>query len=224
LTLDLFAISASALIVDVNASVHETSSPSLVFLAAGTYSVTPVGTAGGGLYDGWNANGTTTCAILAGCARTSPTTVVGWTNSYDVVSDAISSVSVIGPPLVPVAAQPAGIAQFQDYFLVSGSETDRYHVDDGNVYPSAAAALAVAQTSTFTLSSAGLVGFAIRDNPLFLNDNLGGMSLAVNLVPEPSTSILLSLGLGLTGLVRRRSRRTLRGQPDRARPWRNRSQ
>jgi hypothetical protein len=199
-TLGALAARSTALIIDVNATVNNTANPVFVSLAAGAYSVTPVGISGGGAYDAWNAWGSTNCAVSTGCPQTIPTTFIGWKSSYDVVSDAITAVSVSGSPLAPVAAE-----QFGSYWLVSGSEPHRYHVDNETVYPAAPDALANAESSQFTVSTSGLVGFAIHDG--FLNDNLGGMSLEVLQVPEASPAALL--GLGLASLcLRRRVRRT----------------
>ena len=175
-----------------------------VFLAAGTYTVTPIGTGGGGLYDAWNPWGLTTCIDSNGCPQTMPTTVLGWKNSYDVLSDDITAVSVSGTPLSPIAADPTDITVLEDYWLSNGTETDRYHVDDATVYASPGDAFAHAENSVFTLSTSGFVGFSIRDNGL--NDNLGGMSLSVVHAPEPSTAALLTFGLAGFG-IRRRARR-----------------
>jgi hypothetical protein len=150
----------AAIIVDVN-SLHGTATPDEIVLAAGTYVVTPVGIADGGAYDGWNPWGSTTCAAPGGCLLTVPTTVMGWKNAYDVISDDIVSVSVGGTPLVPVAVEPGGLDQIRNFFLSSASVT-RYHVDDQKAYPSALLALANPQASVFTLNSSGPVGFSVQ--------------------------------------------------------------
>lgn len=198
------ARSADALIIDIDATLNNISNPLQISLAAGTYAVTPVGIAGGGVYDAWNPWGTSTCGTPSGCAQTVPTTVVGWKNSYDVISDAITAVSVSGSPLSPISTDPTDTTSNQDYWVSNGSEPDRYHIDDSTVYPSAADAFAGAKSSVFTVSAGGLVGFAIRDSSL--SDNFGGMSLEINPIPEPSTAALLGLGLlSLAGWRRARA-------------------
>ena len=192
---------ADPIIVDIDATLHNTDDPVFVTLPAGTYSVTPIGIAGGGLYDAWNPWGDTTCTEPSGCPQTIPTTEIGWKFSYDVISDAIASASVDGTPLEAVEAEQPG-----NYWVVSESEPDRYHVDNETVYPSAPDALAGSKASAFTLTEAGPVGFAIRDG--VIDDNLEGMSLEV--VPEPSAALQLGAGVGaLCACARtRRARRT----------------
>ena len=202
-----FALAASpsqALVIDIDGTANNFANPVNAFLAAGTYLVTPLGIAGGGAYDAWNPWDFSDCATPSGCTQTIPTSVMGWKNSYDVISEALSAVSVAGSPLAPVASEPAGPGGLQDYWLASPSETDRYHVDDGKVYPTAADAFAAAQSSQFTVSASGLVGFAIYDSSVA--DNSGGISLEITAIPEPSTAGLLALGLIPLALVHRKSR------------------
>jgi hypothetical protein len=199
--LDFLPRAALALIVDIDATANTIGNPVTVFLAAGTYSVTPIGVAGGGIYDAWDPWDDATCLTPSGCTQTYPTTDRGWKNAYDVISDAISAVSVSGSPLSPVGSEPSGDPGVQDHWIASPSETDRYHVDDGLVYPTAADAFAAAESSAFTVTTSGLVGFAIRDSETA--DNQGGISLEISSIPEPSTAALIALGLAL--LARRQS-------------------
>jgi hypothetical protein len=191
--------------VDVDAIHNNFANPVWVSLEAGDYSVTPVGIAGGGAFDAWQPWGdATTCGAPSGCVQTIPTTFVGWKNSYDVLSDALTAVSVSESPLTPVAQEPTNEAFLQDYWLANASVVDRYHVDDGMVYPSAADAFVPAAASVLTVSQAGLVGFAIRDD--FPSDNLGGVSLEIAPLPEPAGMPALTLGFAALA-IRRRSRR-----------------
>jgi hypothetical protein len=192
------AASADTVIVDVDAAVRNLDDPVVVTLDAGTYSVRPIGVESGGAYDAWNPWGETTCEVPEGCAQTTPTTETGWKVSYDVISDALTAVSVSEVPLEPVAADQPG-----DYWIASETDPDRYHVDNETVYPTPLDALPNAASSIFTVSEAGLVGFAIRDG--YLDDNTGGMSLAVTPVPEPSRTLLLGAGVAaLLACARRR--------------------
>jgi len=86
----------------------------------------------------------------------------------------------------------------ETYFLVD----NYYFVQAGLAYPTNLNALAGAQDSIFTLTTAGFVGFSIRDNPL--SDNQGGISLNINSVPVPGAVWLFVSGLaGLVGLRRK---------------------
>ena len=134
---------ADPIIVNINASLRNMDDPVIVTLDAGTWSVTPIGPADGGAYDDWNPWGETSCEDPEGCAQTIPTTVEGWKNSYDVISDSLAAVTVSAAPLTHVPAEPEAEASLEDYWLANGSEPDRYHVDDRAVYASAANALAV---------------------------------------------------------------------------------
>ena len=91
--------------------------------------MTPVAIAGGGAFDCWQPWGETTCGNPAGCVQTIPTTFTGWKNSYDVISDALTAVSVNESPLAPAEEEPTGEAFLQDYWLANASVVDRYHVD-----------------------------------------------------------------------------------------------
>jgi hypothetical protein len=194
------AASADLVIVDVDAAVHNFDDPVVLMLDAGTYSVRPIGVESGGAYDAWNPWGETTCEVPEGCPQTNPTTVIGWKVSYDVISDAITAVSVSETPLEPAATDPpAG-----HYWIASETEPDRYHVDDDTVYPTPADALVAGESSTFTVSEAGPVGFAIRD--AVVDDNTGGMSLAVVPVPEPSRPALLGAGIAALAVCARAPR------------------
>ena len=203
LLLGLFSARAgTALIINIDATTNNFANPINLLLAAGTYTVTPIGIAGGGLYDAWNPWGDATCGNPSGCTQTLPTTVTGWKNSYDVLSEALSAVSVNGSPLSPIPSEPTDIGYEDGHWISNGTETDRYHADSPIVYPTAADAFPGAESSVFTVTSAGFVSFAIRDDvPV---DNLGGMSLEILAIPEPSTGALLTVGVMALALRRRR--------------------
>jgi len=198
------AASDDVVFVDVDATLHNSANPVIVELAAGTYVVTPIGIADGGAYEGWNPWGNATCATPTGCPQTLPTTDTGWKTSYEVLSDAITAVNVGEAALSPVPAEPTGFEQIQDYWIASASQVDRYHVDEPIVYPSASDGLTSAESSSFVLAQPGPVGFAIRDADL--DDNLGGVSLAI---PEPSEPLMLGSGAAAV-LVGARTRRAAR--------------
>ena len=176
----LYAADSAAAIVNLNARSNDLANPVELSLAAGTYTITPIGTADGGLYNAWNAWGATTCSNPAGCPRTSPTTVTGWLNIYSFGSADMTDVYINGSAAIPAVGST-------------------YFVDPFVVYPDPLAALAHAWSAEFTLSTASTitVSFAIPDRPL--SDNLGGLSLFVDAkttpVPEPAPLTLLAFVL-----------------------------
>ena len=194
---------AYAAIVNINSGANHLGNPVQVFLDAGTYSVTNIGVADGGAYDGWSNWSFTTCGVAAGCPLTVPTSLTGFRSAYNVISPDITDVRVDGTALTPISTAPTDVTLFADFFAIG----DRYHVDDTLVYPTALQALANARSSEFTLATSGLVGFAINDIlPLF--DNRGGVSLLVSevsAIPVPAAAWLFGTALiGFVGFSRRR--------------------
>ena len=80
-----------ALIVDVPSDVPPNSviagpNPVLIPLTAGTWHVTPVGTAAGGAFDAWNAWGN-----VSGCDGSGENCTTGWLHEYQISSAEIGS-------------------------------------------------------------------------------------------------------------------------------------
>jgi hypothetical protein len=161
--------------------------PVALFLAAGTYTVTPVGLdTPGALYTAWSNFGINSNTDTGtGCAADGTNCATGWLNVYFYQSAQLG-------------------------FNGAGSP---YGVPRGAPFQTAALALANAVPSTFTLSGVGdLLEFGFIDHPEF--DNFGGMSLLIDEVteaqpiPEPMTLTLLATGLvGIGVRARRRSAR-----------------
>lgn len=159
-------------IVNLDSKVNNAANPVEILLEAGSYTVTPVGTAQGGAWDAWNAWGPTSCADATGCPFELPRKT-GWIHSYEVRSSHLDNVTVDGRPLSPSSVMPSGT---RSYFFKSGS-SGHYEVVADRIFPDASIALAAAYPSTFTIASAGMVEFLIPDQTP--SDNVGGVSLLV---------------------------------------------
>lgn len=197
--ISMLGLQAHAAIVNINSGFNYLGNPVQIFLDAGTYSVTNIGVADGGAFDGWSNWNSTTCGVTSGCPITVPTSLTGFRSAYNVVSPDITDVRVDGAALTSISVAPTDVTLFADFFVIG----DRYHVDDTLVYPTALQALGNARSSEFTLATGGLVGFAINDIlPLF--DNRGGVSLLVSevsAIPVPAAAWLFGTALiGLAGL------------------------
>jgi hypothetical protein len=85
-----FTANANAAIVNLDARLNGTGNTVDLSLTAGTYSITPIGTANGGDYNAWYAwtNGVTGCDSNGeNCSR-------GWIHSYGYESSEIGTVNV----------------------------------------------------------------------------------------------------------------------------------
>jgi len=159
-------------IVNIDATVNDQNNPVNINLEAGVYRVEPIGIADGGTYNAWNPWNRTTCDNAEGCNVSQSPPPLGWRNQYRVISSDITNIIINGVPKSIDTNIPG------------------YHVDNGLVYPTDIIALNGAQSSKFTLTVSGEVGFTIFDDPL--TDNQGGMSLRVTLM-EPKLDSILNL-------------------------------
>jgi hypothetical protein len=190
-------------VVNLNAVTNSLNNPVNLFLQAATYSVEPIGVSDGGLYNAWNAWGSTTCVTPSGCNLEIPTQVTGWLGRYDVSSLGLSSVSVRGVTLSPSSVLPLTYGPF----FYDTPSLKYYETFEGTVFPDAIAALANAPSSTFTLTNDANVSFFIRDTAY--GDNVSGMSLRVSgdtiAIPIPGTLWLVGPALAaLMGFARRK--------------------
>lgn len=194
------APSASSLTLDLDATIVGLDTPANRFLAAGTYQLDVIGIAGGGTFDAYNPWGFSSCSNPAGCPRTAPTTNRGFMTGLRILSASITLVTVDGILLDPVAGfLPIGSA------FVSGVGVQ---IDNGLVFPDGLSAQQNAFSASFVLTATGNVSFALLDDNL--GDNLGGLSLSIVAIPEPSTALLMGLGLVVLGRGNSSKRRCAR--------------
>jgi hypothetical protein len=179
--------------------------PLVIQLGSGSYRVDVIGRSQSGLYDAYSNWEQITCPITSGCPVTSPTTYQGWSTAYIITSPNISSVTIAGRAVAPGPDQ--GVDWDSDFYYRSPSDA-HYGVFDGFVFPSALTALHAGRSSTFVLDAPGPVGFGLREGPTYFSDNLGGLSLKVTPIPEPSTSLMAAMVLAsiLAKVIRTRPR------------------
>ena len=171
---------SARVVINIDSRVNGEGYPVSLRLPPGTYEVRPVGPSAGGAWEAWHPWGPTTCGDAMGCVMPAwpPRGVTGWMNAYAVLSPHLSSVSIAGISLAPVAVPPSREVQaVTGGFFLEGGAATRYHVFDNRVYPDAAAALAAAHGSAFVLDTEAAVGFSITDSEL--TDNRGGISLEI---------------------------------------------
>ena len=197
------AAPAAAAVINVDAL---SGAGTTVALGAGTYTVSYAGLAGGGNYDAFNFWGEVTgCdAQGTGCAR-------GWTNSFAIdfgggVGTAYGLATVGGVrQLFDTAAHAFAVYStsiLQSATLAQVGNNANYFHQGTNAY------VDVAQPITFTIASDQNVRFFVLDTNY--PDNIGGVSLQLAAVPEPSTWALLIAGFGTLGTaMRRRTKRAV---------------
>ena len=171
-------------------------------LAAGTYSVTFIGVAGGGTYDGYSPFGGN-----AGCDNTGSHCSQGWieavgidfghgTETFDrngsfLYIDKSTAVDQFDTALHALAnVQTAPLSKV---LVANQADLTQYQ---STSYP-----------IQFTLAAAQSVNFFVYDS--FYSDNRGGVSLsiasaAVGGVPEPASWALMLIGFGFVGYASRR--------------------
>ena len=188
---------ASAGVVDID-SLFATGTT--VALGAGTYRVTYAGTAGGGAYDAFNYWGTVT-----GCNGTGSDCATGWSNHFAIDLGGGNGtgygLATVGGNREVFDTAGRALSEFSSRTLQSASLAQiggnaNYFMAGGNAYTD------VMQPITFTLGSAQNVRFFVIDS--FYSDNIGGVSLNVAAIPEPSAWALLILGFGAVGGAMRR--------------------
>lgn len=174
-----------------------------VQLAAGTYQISMVGIADGGLYNAYDqfaqvANGQIVLPVapaVSGCDAGGSNCFAGFANGF--------SMSVGGGPETSynLSLDPAQGSRFSTALgALAAFQT-------GSVIQTTGGIATFGSNLLFTLASASTVNFRISDT--FYFDNTGGVSLNVAAVPEPATWAMMFLGFAMiAGVARYRRRAT----------------
>lgn len=183
----LMATTAQAAIINIDA----TSTKTVIYtFDPGTYLIQWVGTADGGLYNGWNPS----CAS-GDCAS-------GWRDVFAASTDPSlhPSFTVFGIPGGTYSSALAALAAFQASPTILSTDFDW---NGSNYVPTPAGS--INQPWLLTVGSSTTVGFFIPEGTK--EDNYGGVSLRFTAVPEPTTWAMMILGLGGVGVALRQRRR-----------------
>lgn len=110
----------NAAIVDINAKTNSASNPVVLSLGPGTYTVTPIGVADGGLFNAWNA-------WDGGCC---PPSYAGWINDYSLSSSEFSGYTMSDHTIYSSDLLALANAVSTSFSLSSVVDVNFYIVDD----------------------------------------------------------------------------------------------
>ena len=186
------AAPASATDYNVNAATNTNfgNSVQVTLAQPGTYSLSPIGVAQGGLYNGWNPNSPANCTGNACSSQ--------WEWVYEYFSSA-TTIQIVGnlgffaTDLGALNAAQAAPTLLNNTFNTTTSLTTPGSTPNPYV---------------FTIGQATTFGVFINDNDGNSANNLGGVSFRITAVsvPEPATWAMMIAGFGLVGLGLRRRR------------------
>ncbi|MBM3728161.1 MAG: PEP-CTERM sorting domain-containing protein [Acidobacteria bacterium] len=100
--------------------------PKTVFLAAGVYQITPVGTAGGGIYDAWSA-----FAANAGCQPSGECTA-GWEAEYEFASASLPFTLIGNSPVKYATPLQALAHAVSTTIMLPFAQTVNFGINDCN--------------------------------------------------------------------------------------------
>ncbi len=195
------AAPASATVVNISAL---NGIGTTVALAAGTYTVSPIGVAQGGAYNAYSP-----WSYTSGCDTSGMNCSTGWNYSFAIdYGQGADNFNRVNGSNYGYSAQELYATDLQ---ALSSAQSGSFIVAPLSEYNIPADYVTVSQPITFTLARAQDVNFFITDSAY--GDNRGGESLSVTSgVPEPAAWAMMIAGLAAIGAALRGRRRRVSPQ------------
>lgn len=120
----LSSATEAATVIDIDATTNNKTNPVALFLTAGTYEVTVIGSSQGGKYDAWSLWNFTT-----GCDEKGENCITGWVNEYNIASREFN-INIPSTGKYATAEQALAKAEGTSFALTSDGQVNFFIGDD----------------------------------------------------------------------------------------------
>ena len=118
------SVTEAGTVIDIDATTNNKTNPVTLFLTAGTYEVTVIGSSQGGKYDAWSLWNFTT-----GCDEKGENCITGWVNEYNIASREFS-INIPSTGKYATAEQALAKADGTSFTLSSDGQVNFFVSDD----------------------------------------------------------------------------------------------